>query len=56
MDKDIECADCHNTFVFTEREQEFYESKGFTDPKRCKPCRDKRKEQKNNRGNGNRRR
>ena len=43
-DKTLVCKDCGEEFVFTAREQEFYESKGFVnEPQRCKPCRDKRK-------------
>lgn len=45
MDKTIVCKDCGIEFVFTEREQEFYASKGFSDPVRCKACRDARKAQ-----------
>lgn len=47
-DKTIVCKDCGNEFVFTAREQEFYQEKGFSDPQRCKECRDKRKQQRNN--------
>ena len=44
-DKTLVCKDCGEEFVFTAREQEFYESKGFVnEPLRCKPCRDKRKQ------------
>ena len=43
MDKTIKCQDCGEEFVFTEREQEFYTEKGFEPPKRCKTCRDARK-------------
>lgn len=44
QDRSIECIDCHQSFVFTAGEQEFYERKGFRElPKRCKNCRDKRK-------------
>ena len=44
-DKTLVCKDCGEEFVFTAREQEFYESKGFVnEPQRCKPCRDKRKQ------------
>lgn len=42
-DRMIECQDCGQEFVFTERDQEFFAEKGFVDPKRCKPCRDKKK-------------
>lgn len=45
MDKTIVCKDCGKEFVFTEREQEFYASKNFSEPVRCKACRDARKQQ-----------
>jgi hypothetical protein len=39
-DKSIRCSDCGTTFTFSSREQEFFESKGFTnEPKRCPTCR-----------------
>jgi hypothetical protein len=39
-DKTIQCTDCSSTFTFTSGEQEFYQSKGFTnEPKRCPSCR-----------------
>ena len=42
--KTLVCEDCKNEFIFTAEEQEFYASKGFqNEPKRCKPCRDARK-------------
>lgn len=51
-DKTIVCKDCGQEFVFTVREQEFYEEKGFTnEPVRCKACRDKKKAQHNNNRN-----
>lgn len=44
QDKNLECRDCHSSFVFTVGEQEFYSEKGFTnEPQRCKICRDSRK-------------
>ena len=42
-DKQIECADCQRTFTFTAGEQEFYQGRNMSDPKRCKECRDARK-------------
>lgn len=45
MDKTIVCKDCGVEFVFTEREQEFYASKNFSEPVRCKACREARKAQ-----------
>lgn len=46
MDKTIVCKDCGAEFVFTEREQQFYVSKNFSEPVRCKACREARKAQK----------
>lgn len=48
QDKSLQCADCGATFTFTVAEQEFYSSKGFAnEPKRCQPCRQAKKEQRN---------
>lgn len=51
-DKEIKCKDCGQNFTFTAGEQEFFQSKGFSEPIRCKPCRDARKNQKANSGFG----
>ena len=37
-DKVLTCADCSQDFVFTASEQEFYATRGFTDPRRCPPA------------------
>ena len=50
-DKTIVCKDCNNEFVFTAGEQEFYAEKGFSDPVRCKACRDARKARNNEKNN-----
>jgi len=43
-DKSIQCSDCGATFTFTVEEQEFFQSKGYTnEPKRCPSCRQARK-------------
>ncbi|MFL6373919.1 MAG: zinc-ribbon domain containing protein [Pyrinomonadaceae bacterium] len=35
----IQCIDCRELFTWTVGEQEFYRTKGLTNPpKRCKPC------------------
>ena len=53
-DKTIKCVDCGAEFVFTARDQEKKKKKGFTnEPKRCKPCRDKKKAEKRNFNNDN---
>ena len=38
-DKTLTCADCGQQFVFTSSEQEFYAERGFSEPRRCAPCR-----------------
>jgi len=44
QDKSIQCSDCGTTFTFTAEEQEFFQSKGYTnEPKRCPSCREARK-------------
>jgi len=43
-DKTLECSDCGNEFTFSAEDQEFFQSKGYTnEPKRCPPCREVRK-------------
>ena len=39
----IKCQDCGTEFVFNVAEQNFYEEKGFVQPKRCRLCRQNRK-------------
>jgi hypothetical protein len=40
QDKSIQCSDCGATFTYTSGEQEFFQSKGFTnETKRCPSCR-----------------
>jgi len=43
-DKSIQCSDCGTAFTFSAEEQEFFQSKGYTnEPKRCPSCRQARK-------------
>ena len=42
----IICSDCGEEFGFTFGEAEFYESKGLSTPRRCKPCRQELKRKK----------
>lgn len=49
---DIVCTVCGTGFPFTEEEQEFYDSKGFAPPKKCKPCRTAAKQQRQFGGGG----
>ena len=44
QDKSIQCSDCGSTFTFSVEDQEFFQSKGYTnEPKRCPECRRLRK-------------
>lgn len=52
-DTQIECSDCNNPFTFSVRDQEFYESKGYAPPKRCRDCRETRKQNKGQGGGQN---
>jgi DNA repair exonuclease SbcCD ATPase subunit len=40
----LTCNQCGKEFIFSEEEQEFYKSKGFTPPLRCKKCRSTRRQ------------
>ncbi|MCX6639452.1 MAG: zinc-ribbon domain containing protein [bacterium] len=42
-DIQIKCATCGREFIFTAREQEFFSSKGFKEPRHCRECRQLRK-------------
>lgn len=46
QDKEKKCIDCPNLFVFTAKDQQFYQEKGFQPPKRCLACRDRKKKEK----------
>ncbi len=45
--QNITCVECSKQFEFTESEQEFYQSKGFSTPGRCPDCRAARKAARN---------
>lgn len=49
QDKVLTCVDCKADFFFTFGEAAFYQSKGFTEPKRCPNCRQIKKEQRESR-------
>ncbi len=54
QDKQLVCTACGSEFPFSGEEQEFYTSKGFQDPKKCKPCRDAAKQGRGGGGGGGR--
>ncbi len=43
-DKKIVCKDCNKEFVFTANDQKFYAEHNFVEPKRCRSCREARKQ------------
>jgi len=52
QDKSIRCSDCGTTFTFSSGEQEFFQSKGFTnEPRRCPTCRQAKKSERNGSNN-----
>jgi len=43
-EKTLVCEDCGEEFIFSADEQQFFHEKGFENlPKRCKPCRQRKK-------------
>ena len=51
-EKTLTCADCGQPFQFSAGEQQFYQERGMSEPKRCKPCRQVRKADRDSRGGG----
>lgn len=53
-DRMLVCEDCKSNFVFDVGEQNFFRSKGFTEPKRCPKCRKSVRSRMRRRGRGRR--
>ena len=53
-DRTLSCRDCGKQFTFTAGEQEFYQTRGFSDPTRCADCRAARKSSQASGGYGDR--
>ena len=51
-DKTLTCADCSQPFIFSAGEQQFYQERGMSEPKRCKDCRQARKANRDSGGGG----
>ena len=43
VDQDLQCVECGQTFIFSGEDQEFYQQKNYSAPKRCPQCRANRK-------------
>jgi CxxC-x17-CxxC domain-containing protein len=46
----LTCRDCGQAFTYTRGEQDFYASRGFSEPSRCPDCRAARKSQRDGGG------
>jgi CxxC-x17-CxxC domain-containing protein len=44
-DTTLTCRDCGQAFTFSSGEQDFYASRGFSEPSRCPDCRTTRRSQ-----------
>jgi CxxC-x17-CxxC domain-containing protein len=44
------CSDCGQAFEFTGEDQEFFRERGYSAPKRCKPCRQAKKNEQSSGG------
>ena len=51
-DTTLTCRDCGQAFTFTSGEQEFYASRGYSEPSRCPDCRAARKAERDGGGGG----
>src|SRR5207244_3192278 len=51
-DTTLTCRDCGQAFTFTSGEQDFYASRGFSEPSRCPDCRTARKAERESGGRG----
>src|SRR5689334_16273475 len=47
-DLDVACAKCGNTFVFTEKEQNYFYERNLIWPRHCKACRGAKKNERAN--------
>ncbi len=46
------CSDCGREFTFTSEDQAFFQERGYSAPKRCKPCRQAKKNEQGGGGYG----
>ena len=51
-DKTLTCQDCGQSFSFSADDQEFFATKGYSEPKRCPSCRQARKAERGDSGGG----
>jgi len=51
-DQQLMCSDCGQAFTFTADDQSFFRERGYSTPKRCKPCRQAKKQESGGGGGG----
>ena len=51
-DRMLKCAECGAEFAFAASEQQFFEERGFSPPRRCKDCRKNRRDAPGSGGGG----
>lgn len=51
-DMQLTCSDCGQEFIFTADDQAFFRERGYSTPKRCKPCRQAKKNEQQGGGGG----
>jgi len=51
-DLQLTCSDCGREFTFTSEDQAFFQERGYSAPKRCKACRQARKNDQGGGGGG----
>ena len=51
-DQQLICSDCGQSFTFTAEDQEFFRERGYSAPKRCKTCRQAKKNEQSGGGGG----
>lgn len=51
-DLQLTCSDCGQEFTFTAEDQAFFQERGYSAPKRCKPCRQAKKAEQGGGGGG----
>jgi CxxC-x17-CxxC domain-containing protein len=51
-DQQLMCSDCGQAFTFTAEDQDFFRERGYSAPKRCKACRQAKKNEQAGGGGG----
>lgn len=51
-DQQLTCSDCGQDFTFSSEDQAFFQERGYSAPKRCKACRQAKKNEQGGGGGG----